>query len=293
MKVKRILAGFVAMAMTASMMSALVFADETEDKAEETTVEQTAETKAKETEKPAVKETEETKETTKETKPSATEVETEETKEAEETKETEATEPAATEPSESSEEGDKEPTQTEPSETEPEQTETAEPEEAEKAEDTKLPEVSDNRASKNGGPEFFDFDDLKYSFNDDTGVLTISPKKAKSKAAMTNNSSAANYPWYQYQGSITKVVISSGVTSIGESAFEGCKKLNSVSLPNSLTTICAYAFSNCSNVMKLPTSTAMAYTPPSPSLGTKCNWCLLATFSISAASVRTQLLNAT
>ena len=55
MKVKRILAGFVAMAMTASMMSALVFADETENTPEETSVVETAEPKEKETKMPAVK----------------------------------------------------------------------------------------------------------------------------------------------------------------------------------------------------------------------------------------------
>ena len=41
MKLKRLLASFVAMAMTVSMMSSLVFADETESAPEETVAAQT------------------------------------------------------------------------------------------------------------------------------------------------------------------------------------------------------------------------------------------------------------
>ena len=35
------------------------------------------------------------------------------------------------------------------------------------------------------------------------------------------------------------------VTSIGRSAFESCRGLTSVTIPNSLTSIGAYAFNNC------------------------------------------------
>ena len=49
MKVKRMLAGIVAMAMTMGMTSAVVLADETENTPEETSVVETAEPKEKET----------------------------------------------------------------------------------------------------------------------------------------------------------------------------------------------------------------------------------------------------
>ena len=51
MKLKRLLAGIVAAAMTVGMMSTLVLADEAENAPEETSVAQTTETKEKETEK--------------------------------------------------------------------------------------------------------------------------------------------------------------------------------------------------------------------------------------------------
>ena len=56
MKLKRLLAGFVVMAMTAGMMSCLVFADESENEPKETTAVETTETEAEE-KKPAAKET--------------------------------------------------------------------------------------------------------------------------------------------------------------------------------------------------------------------------------------------
>ena len=62
MKLKRILAGFVAMAMTIGMMSSLVLADEADNAPEETSAVETAESKEKEEKKPAAKETEKAEE---------------------------------------------------------------------------------------------------------------------------------------------------------------------------------------------------------------------------------------
>ena len=60
-----------------------------------------------------------------------------------------------------------------------------------------------------------------------------------------NNSSA---PWYDHRYDTTKIVISNGVTGIGEGAFCYFTELTSVSLPGSLKSIGAYAFRGCSSL---------------------------------------------
>ena len=75
----------------------------------------------------------------------------------------------------------------------------------------------------------------------DEGVLTIS-----GTGAMTDYSSSA--PWYSSRSSITSVIISDGVTSIGYGAFYDCSSLTSVTIPNSVTSIGYRAFEDCSSL---------------------------------------------
>lgn len=71
------------------------------------------------------------------------------------------------------------------------------------------------------------------------GVLNI-----KGTGAM-NNYPALNMPWKSHRASITSVVISDGVTSIGYNAFNGCSNLTSVTIPPSVTSIEQNAFYGC------------------------------------------------
>ena len=57
-------------------------------------------------------------------------------------------------------------------------------------------------------------------------------------------------PWDSYFP-ITKVVINSGVTSIGDYAFDDFPSLTSVMIPNSVTRIGSSAFSGCSNLTSI------------------------------------------
>ena len=51
-------------------------------------------------------------------------------------------------------------------------------------------------------------------------------------------------PWNAYAETMTSLVIEDGITSIGNNAFAGCEKLNSVQYPASgFTSIGDYAFS--------------------------------------------------
>lgn len=73
------------------------------------------------------------------------------------------------------------------------------------------------------------------------GVLHITGTGAL--PAYTDNSMP---PWYGSAGSITTVIVGSGVTAIGDLAFYGCTALTAVRLPDSVTAIGAAAFKDCS-----------------------------------------------
>ena len=78
----------------------------------------------------------------------------------------------------------------------------------------------------------------KYSYNTGTKVLTIS-----GTGEVTNN------PWKTYKGSIQKVVVNEGITSIW--GFEGHTALTSVQLPQSLKKIEFYAFAGCTGLKNI------------------------------------------
>ena len=59
------------------------------------------------------------------------------------------------------------------------------------------------------------------------------------------------YPWDDYKGSITEVVIESGITTIGNSAFYECRNLKNVTIPSSVTSIKPFAFGSCSNLTSI------------------------------------------
>ena len=63
-------------------------------------------------------------------------------------------------------------------------------------------------------------------------------------------------PWYSRRSEIKKVIITDGVTNIGDCAFFECRNLTSVTVPNSVTSMGDCAFQNCSNLtsVEIPTS---------------------------------------
>ena len=69
-------------------------------------------------------------------------------------------------------------------------------------------------------------------------VLTIS-----GTGAMVDYSE--NSSWYTYRESILEVVIESGVTSIGSSAFKDCDSITGITIPQSVTAIGDRAFAGC------------------------------------------------
>ena len=74
--------------------------------------------------------------------------------------------------------------------------------------------------------------DVRYVFDKDTGVLTIS-----GTGAMTDFYAATPAPWSSYAADVRTVKLEEGVTTLGNLALKGCVKLESLSLPTTLTEI--------------------------------------------------------
>lgn len=84
-----------------------------------------------------------------------------------------------------------------------------------------------------------------YSFDAETGILTISGK---------GSVTLKETPIYDLRTSIKSIVITNGVTCIGEDGFSGCVELTQISIPDSVTEIGDGAFFRCRKIteIKLP-----------------------------------------
>lgn len=82
---------------------------------------------------------------------------------------------------------------------------------------------------------------------DDLGTLTISGTGEMSDYSKVWGY-ADKYPWFEYKDAIKQLVVSEGVTSIDEFAFNGYSNLGIVSLPESLEKIEKQAFADCLNL---------------------------------------------
>ena len=76
------------------------------------------------------------------------------------------------------------------------------------------------------------------------GVLTIS-----GTGAMADYANETEMPWYEQSDQITSLVISSGITSVGDNAFAGCTALIETVIPESVASIGENAFSGCSDLV--------------------------------------------
>lgn len=88
-------------------------------------------------------------------------------------------------------------------------------------------------------------DNLNWSFNSKTGVLTIT---GSGKMKLFTNDFA---PWYDFRKSITSVSLPNGITSISTAAFLECTKLTKINLPDGITTISSEAFKSCESLTEI------------------------------------------
>jgi len=77
------------------------------------------------------------------------------------------------------------------------------------------------------------------------------------KLTISGSGAMANYdtfpdnitvPWFESKRSIVSLVIGDSVTSIGNSAFQGCTGLTSAKIPNSITFIGSKSFADCASL---------------------------------------------
>ncbi len=64
-------------------------------------------------------------------------------------------------------------------------------------------------------------------------------------------------PWSDSSSDIQKVVIASGVTSIGKEAFNGCSNMTAITIPSSVTRIGAYALANTDSLTAVTLPSAL------------------------------------
>ncbi|MBR3935986.1 MAG: leucine-rich repeat protein [Oscillospiraceae bacterium] len=79
---------------------------------------------------------------------------------------------------------------------------------------------------------------IEWVLDGDTGTLTVAGKGAIPN--YRNNRA----PWYAYRENVQSIVISEGITEVGERAFYWCTNCTSLTLPESLTAIREYGFNN-------------------------------------------------
>ena len=83
------------------------------------------------------------------------------------------------------------------------------------------------------------------------GILTISGTGDMRDYTFDHENDEPTSPWGSSKSRITEIIITSGITSIGEFSFASCDSLTSISIPQSVKTIGAYAFSWCTRLKSL------------------------------------------
>ncbi|MCD8048726.1 MAG: leucine-rich repeat protein [Clostridia bacterium] len=101
-------------------------------------------------------------------------------------------------------------------------------------------DIQDGNDSLKTAYENSNFAEIEWDITD--GVLTIS---GTGRMPDYEDADENRAPWYEYNESITSVVVNEGLTSIGAYAFEDLINAQTVSIPDSVTQIGTKAFEEC------------------------------------------------
>ncbi|MBP5364581.1 MAG: leucine-rich repeat protein [Bacteroidales bacterium] len=103
------------------------------------------------------------------------------------------------------------------------------------------------RAEITGGYCGYDVsEDVSWSYNSETKTLTISGTGEMNSYDQYNEDPGT--PWYSLRNDITTLVVSDGVTSIGNAAFQGLSALTAVQFGNDIVSINDAGFCRCSSL---------------------------------------------
>lgn len=90
-------------------------------------------------------------------------------------------------------------------------------------------------------------DNVSWTLDDD-GVLTISGTGEMWGWDIDYDTFEYNTPWQESRGTIKKIIIGAGITSIGNHAFHGCSSLTDLTIPDSVVSLGDGAFYGCSTL---------------------------------------------
>ena len=117
--------------------------------------------------------------------------------------------------------------------------------------------------SGNCGVSGTDGDNLTWSFHEATGALTI-----EGTGDMKQFGREGTVPWRSFRDSIVSVSLPEGLTSIGAYAFYGCEKLQTIQIPDTVYLIGRSAFQN-SGLTKITIPDSVGNIQPNLFAGTR------------------------
>ena len=103
-------------------------------------------------------------------------------------------------------------------------------------------------------------DSVTYSFDSETGTLTISGTGAMDDYGSGSSISTGDIPWYSCRDEIKSIVIESGVTYIGFGAFYGCDA-ETVAMADTVTSMGYGAFDQCNALVSVRLSENLTEIP--------------------------------
>ena len=92
------------------------------------------------------------------------------------------------------------------------------------------------------------YTNYNYKYNEGWGITTANIPASVTYNSVTYSVTSIGNSAFDGCTGLTSVTIPGSVTSIGEDAFDGCSGLKSVTIPNSVTSIEGGAFSDCSSL---------------------------------------------